>query len=169
MNAWAVGLAVAATVAAASSAWACVPQPIIASIQPRSSGAAGSEVTVLGENFDPGVVELRWNGADGTLLGKAAGPAFAQAVTIPPAEDGLYVIIALTRDRGGGVSGTARASFAVTGGAPAASAASRAADPRPAPSNVTTAPVLLAGAVVGASAVWVASRLRRRSSVAAQG
>jgi len=53
-------LAVAASLSPAAAAWACVPQPTITSIEPRASGPAGAQVTVVGNNFDPAPVEIRW-------------------------------------------------------------------------------------------------------------
>lgn len=102
--------------ASTTGGWACVPQPIITSVQPQASGAPGIRVTVVGENFEPVPVEIRWNATDGPLLGKATGPTFSVAVQIPEGEPGLYTLIALSRQTSGGVIGTARAAFQVTAG-----------------------------------------------------
>ena len=99
---------------AGAPAWACVPQPFIV-VQPQASGASGTEVEVVGTNFDPGPAEIRWNGLDGALLAKAEGPSFAATITVPDDAEGLYTLIALSRGAQGEVIGTARAAFAVTG------------------------------------------------------
>lgn len=108
--------AVAAGSVAGATAWACVPQPIITSLQPRASGVPGDRVTVVGENFEPAPVEIRWNATDGPLIEKASGPTFSVAVRIPDGEPGLYTLIALSRQTSGAVIGTARAAFQVTAG-----------------------------------------------------
>lgn len=100
-------------VAAASVAWACVVQPII-SIAHRSSGPAGSSVTLVGQSFN-GPVELRWNAFAGPKLATANGPSFYTPIVIPHVSAGLYTIIALGRAADGSVNSTARAEFLVTG------------------------------------------------------
>jgi hypothetical protein len=96
----------------AGVAWACVPQPLI-SLQPRSSGTAGSEVTVDALALDPAPVEVRWNGLDGQLLATASGPQFSVPVTIPQVPEGLYTIVVFARDRSGAVGSSGRAAFLV--------------------------------------------------------
>lgn len=108
--------------AGATAGWACVPQPIITSVQPRASGAPDDRVTVVGENFEPVPVEIRWNATDGPLLEKATGPTFSVAVRIPNGDPGLYTLIALSRQTSGAVIGTARAAFQVTVGSNGATA-----------------------------------------------
>lgn len=108
---------VVATVGVAAVAWACVPQPYLV-VQPRASGAVGDEVEVVGENFDPGPVEVRWNALDGELLGKAAGPSFAAKVIVPEDEAGLYSLLAISRGPQGQVVGIARVAFSLTGAEP---------------------------------------------------
>lgn len=98
----------------ASGAWACVPQPIIF-VQPRASGPPGSQVTVDGQNFESSRAEIRWNAFDGPLLAAATGPNFSASITIPPAPDGLYTLIALIREASGGIGGVTRAAFQVVG------------------------------------------------------
>lgn len=166
-----VGVAVAAVLAALAAlapAWACVPQPTITSVQPRASGPAGAEVTVAGENFEDGPVELRWNEVQGPLLGESDGPAFSIPVTVPDDPEGLYVLIALSRQAGGGVGATARTSFLV--GEPAAPSATTqpAKDSEPAPPAQTgwpATPVLAGVALVvfagGGLAGWGCARGRR--------
>lgn len=97
----------------AAAAWACVPQPLI-SIQPQSSGPAGSQVTVDGVSLGPGPVEIRWNRLDGPTLAKSSGPNFSQPVTIPEAPEGLYTIIVIQREPGGAIAGSGRAAFQVS-------------------------------------------------------
>ena len=153
-------------VGAGASAWACVPQPMIASVQPRSSAAPGEQVTVVGENFPGSPVEIRWNGLQGPLLGTGNGPSFSIAVTVPDEVPGLYLLTALSRQPGGQVGDTARASFQVQGAAGEAAAAP-AAQPSPPAAEPGRTGVLVGGAVgvfaAGALAVLLFTRLRRPS------
>lgn len=113
-----IALAMASAAIAVSSAgaiWACVPQPRLVSVQPRSSGPPGSQVTVEGLGFDPGRAEVRWNSSDGLLLATAMGPDFSQPVTIPDHPEGLYHLIVLSREPGGAIGSAAAAAFAITG------------------------------------------------------
>jgi hypothetical protein len=96
----------------ASTAWACVPQPLI-TLSPQASGPAGSRVTVDGLAIE-GTVEIRWDAVDGPLLGKAMGPTFSAEVTIPEASEGLHAIIVAERRPDGGLGSTGRASYEVT-------------------------------------------------------
>lgn len=97
------------------AAWACIPQANLVTLAPRSSGPAGAMVTVEGLGLDPGPAEIRWNAADGPLLGKGEGPSLSVPVTIPEAEEGLYIVVVVSRQPGGGIGNTARAAFQVTG------------------------------------------------------
>jgi len=108
------GLVGAAATATGSVAWGCVPQPYIV-VQPRASGPAGAQVEVIGDNFEGGAVEIRWNRLDGDLLGKANGPTFSVTVTIPDQTEGLYSLLAISRGAQGEVGSIARAAFSVTG------------------------------------------------------
>ncbi len=96
----------------ASTAWACVPQPLI-TLSPQASGPRGSRVTVDGLAIE-GPVEIRWDAVDGPLLGKAMGPTFSAEVTIPEASEGLHAIIVAERRPDGGLGSTGRASYEVT-------------------------------------------------------
>ena len=119
----AIGLVVA-TLAWAAAAWACFPLPLV-TVAPQASGAAGDQVTVNGVDLGAGAIEVRWNALDGTLLGRGSGPNFSIPVTIPDAPDGVYVIVALTREANGSVGVKAAAEFqvgsAAAGGAPLSS------------------------------------------------
>lgn len=105
----------ATVLVAAGSAWACVPQARLLSLQPASFGAAGTQVRVNGLGFDEGPAEVRWNSPDGPQLATANGPNFSVQVTIPASPPGLYSIIALSRLPGGGVGNAGSAAFQVTG------------------------------------------------------
>lgn len=122
----------------AGLAYACVPQPRLVTVAPRSSGPAGGQVTVDGIGFDPppSRVEIRWNSADGALLGTADQGDFSVPVTIPAAEPGLYGILVISRGADGVLGNTGRATFQVTG------------EPLPpgAPVATTTPPVTFAAA-----------------------
>ncbi len=151
-------------VVAGASAWACVPQPMIASVQPRSSAAPGAQVTVVGENFSGSPVEIRWNGLQGPLLGTGNGPSFAVPVTVPDEAPGLYLLTALSRQPGGQVGDVARTSFQVQGAAGEAATAP-AAQPAPPAAEPSRAGVLVGGAVgvfaAGALVMLLYTRLRR--------
>lgn len=99
----------------ASLASACVPQPNLVVVQPRSSGPPGSEVIVEGVGLDPGPAEVRWNGAGGPLLAEASGPSFSVPVKIPEALPGLYTVVVVSRETGGGIGNTGTVAFQVTG------------------------------------------------------
>ncbi|HSH60049.1 MAG TPA: hypothetical protein VK988_10490, partial [Acidimicrobiales bacterium] len=158
-----------------ASAWACVPQPAVL-VQPRSSGAAGTEVTVIGRGFGDSRAEIRWNAFDGELLGALPGPDFTTDVTIPQAPTGLYTLVVIVRGPDGAVANTVRAPFEVVeAGSPATSAAglpdSPATGPSPAPARAssgraTAALVLALLAIALASAALLLGSLRQRTSTA---
>lgn len=107
----------AAVLMAASFAWACQPQPYIA-LSP-DSGPSGTTVSVTGQNFQEGSVELRWNSANGHLLGTTSGPQFVTEVTIPESGDGTYVVMAVQYQENGDFRGQpGRAPFTVASEAP---------------------------------------------------
>jgi hypothetical protein len=108
-------------VAGTSLAWACVPQANLVTLQPNASGASGVEVTVEGVGLDPGPAEVRWNSADGLLLAQGEGPNLTVPITIPEASPGLYSVVVVSRQAGGGIGNTSTAAFEVTrpGEAPA--------------------------------------------------
>lgn len=115
----------------AGSAWACVPQARLVTLEPGSSGPVGSEVTVEGLAFDPGTVEIRWDASDGPVLGRANGPSFSAKVTIPEATEGLHAIVVLGRSPDGSIGNAATAAFQVApagGEGPAAAPAAAPAD-----------------------------------------
>lgn len=103
-------------VAAAALAWACVPQPRLITIDPSPFGPPGTKVTINALGFDPGRAEIRWNSADGDLLGSAEGPDFSLAVSVPRVADGLYHVIVLARLPSGGIGNTAAVAFQVRSG-----------------------------------------------------
>lgn len=113
----AVLAAISLMLIAGSASYACVPQPFVV-IHPQSSGAVGSQVTVNGQLFENGRVEIRWNATDGPLLATAQSTDFAMPVTVPSAPPGLYTLIAVSRGANGVLGSVARAEFQVTGPAP---------------------------------------------------
>ncbi len=110
---WLACIALAGLIVAASSSWACVPQPLL-SILPRSSGEPGSQVTLQGIHFS-GRVEVRWNTVDGPLLATATQSPFSVTATIPQSSPpGLYALVAFERDPAGGIVGVTRSAFEIT-------------------------------------------------------
>lgn len=158
---------------AASLASACVPQPNLVVVQPRSSGPSGTEVTVEGVGLDPSPTEIRWNSAEGPLLGEAVGPSFSVPVTIPEASPGLYTVVVVSRQSGGGIGNTGTAAFQVIepGTGPGlvppppedAGAAPTTPPPTATPSASAGRTVLAfaAGAALATLGVWVARRRRQ--------
>lgn len=132
-----------------SAAWACIPQPRLVVVAPQASGPAGSQVSVQGIGFDspPARTEVRWNTADGPVLGRAETADFTMTVTVPQAEPGSYGVLVLSRGADGVLGNTGRATFEVTSG-DAASPPSRAMAPPPSSPGPTFAP---APAVAAAS------------------
>lgn len=95
-------------------AFACVPQANLVTLQPDSSGPAGSEVTLNAVNVDPGPAEVRWNGADGQLLAEGEGPNFSVPVKIPEVATGLYTVVVISRQPNGAIGNSATVPFQVT-------------------------------------------------------
>lgn len=144
--------------AVATWAMACVPQPAIV-VQPRAYGPAGARVEVVGENFAPTAVEIRWNGVDAEMLAEATGPSFTTEIRVPHHPDGLYTLLAVVRGRQGEVLDTARTPFlvrpsGVTGRAPPEERT------KPSPASATSPYAMLVGA--GGAAVAAASIAGRR-------
>lgn len=109
--------AVGATVMAfAGAAWACTPHAYVGSIDPEA-GPAGSRVTMTANDFNPGPVEIRWNGTNGPQLATANGPSFAVSFTIPSVDPGSYTVLAVQRS-GDTILGKAPVAFEVTPSAP---------------------------------------------------
>ncbi len=97
----------------ASVAWACVPQARLVTLQPSSSGPPGADVTVEVVGFDPGPAEVRWNSFNGVLLATGDGPNFSVSVTVPQAGDGLYSVVVIARQPGGGIGNASSTPFQV--------------------------------------------------------
>lgn len=97
---------------ATMSSWACVPQPLLV-LLPNSTVPPGGDVIVSGQYFLATQVEVRWNSVDGSLLGVAGGPIFSSQVRIPDVADGLYTVVAFSRDPTAGVGAIARAEVEV--------------------------------------------------------
>lgn len=159
---------------AGGGAWACVPQARLVSLEPRSSGAAGSEVTVKAVAFDPGPAEVRWNASDGPRLATAVGPDFSVAITIPDAEEGLHAVVVLSRAPNGALGNASSAPFQVTGsggsqstgGIAAPSGGSSVAEPASGPSWLLLAVIAgtAAGALLALGCLLGVSWTRRRST-----
>lgn len=98
----------------AGTGYACVPQPFI-TIRPLASAVAGAQVTVDGQLFDSGTrIEIRWNAADGAVLGTAQSADFSVPVTVPQGPPGLYTVLAVSRSPSGVQGSVARAALQVT-------------------------------------------------------
>ena len=146
----------ATVVLAGSAAWACSPARGAAISSQPQSGLAGTQVSISGAEFSAAsagksLVEIRWNGVDGTLLAQVAGPDFTQTITIPNVASNVYTINAIQRDLEGNVTANAATAFAVTTpGAPAASSPTASGPAAPAPA--ATAPAATAPAATPAPA-----------------
>lgn len=154
----------------AGSAWACLPQANLVVVRPQSSGPAGSTVTIEAIDLDPGRSEVRWNTAEGELLGASNGPNFSMGVTIPPkAGEGLYSIIVLSRAPDGALGNTRTTSFLVTdptrnrGTGRAQSQGAVDARPTKSSDGSTLLMVGVAMAVVGAGGGLLLGRRRKRA------
>lgn len=124
---------------AAAVAWACTAQ-LPMSVKPGAA-APGTPVTVSGESAR-GPVELRWNGVDGPLVGRAAdGSAFALGFKVPDVAPGVYTLVALARSSDGTVASKGTASFEVT----TASSVAGVSQPVAAPSAQTASADLWSG------------------------
>lgn len=86
-------------------AWACTPNAVVTPLTPQS-GHAGTSVTVTGDTFSNGVVDVHWGSATGHLLGSTTGPNFSVTVRIPDARPGIYAVVAVDRQ-----TQTARSAF----------------------------------------------------------
>lgn len=148
------GLAALLVAVGGSGAWACIPQARLVSIEPRSSGASGTEVTVKAVAFDVGPAEVRWNASDGPRLATAVGPDFSVPVIIPAADEGLHTIVVLSRAPNGSLGNAGSAAFQVTRpGGPAASGPDLARVPTLAAESSPSGPSwLLLGVVVAVAA-----------------
>lgn len=93
--------------------WACAPQPFV-TLQPGASGPPGTAITIAGRNFGSGIVEVRWNAFDGSLLASTQGPEFTASASIPQAADGLYNLIIFRRDVDNSAGLSISAPFQVT-------------------------------------------------------
>ena len=83
----------AALVATASVAWACVPQGYL-SLTP-DTGPAGSTVTAKTSGFPDGTtIEIRWESKTGTVLKSGPGPGFTVPIRIPSAAPGIHYVSA---------------------------------------------------------------------------
>ncbi len=113
-------LACAASVlASAAIAWACVPASYLW-MEP-AFGTPGKAVTVHGEQFEGGSVEVRWGSETGPLLATAPSANFTATIEIPSAADGVYTVLALTRNADGSIREWARTPFEVTSSSSAGS------------------------------------------------
>lgn len=157
-----------------SAAWACVPQPRLVVITPQASGPAGSQVTVQGIGFDPAPsrTEIRWNTAEGAVLGRAESADFSVTVTVPEAAPGSYGVLVLSRGADGVLGNTARASFEVRSDDAASPAPVTAPPSSPGPtfapaptvitrdSGTTGLTLVLAGVAVLAVGVFIGTLVR---------
>lgn len=103
----------------ASLAWACTRQSSL-TITP-GFGKAGSQAQVAGKGFVPGEpVEIRWNSTGGPVIGRAVGPNFTVAVTIPAnATDGVYYVVATAPGTRGQIAFQVRSTSSAQSGDPA--------------------------------------------------
>lgn len=97
----------------AALAWACVPASYLWA--ESAFGPPGGTITVNGKQFEGGSVEIRWGSESGPVLAVAPDADFATTVEVPnPAEDGVYMLLALTRNQDGSIREWNRTPFEVT-------------------------------------------------------
>jgi len=107
IKAWVLGagMLLAAT---AQFAWACTAQPTI------TLGAASitrGPLEVTAKSSTSGPVEIRWNSADGQVLGKSSTGLFSGTVQIPAdASPGYYYVVALFKQDATGAAITGKIS-----------------------------------------------------------
>jgi len=93
---------IAVGLTSASLAWACTPLADVAA--DRTTGPAGTAVTLTGKDFAAGNrVEIRWNSARGALLAEVAPDGqggFQATVRVPRAPEDTYTIVALSKEGG---------------------------------------------------------------------
>lgn len=94
----------AAVLGGAGLAWACTAQSRITTMDPES-GDTGTMVTLSGEGFQSGPVEIRWDSQTGPVIGMAdarpgrvegaVGASFTTSVSIPDAAPGQHLLVAV--------------------------------------------------------------------------
>ena len=118
-------LAAAATVALIVNfavVFACTANATIGGVNP-SVGPAGARVTVSGQSFAQGPVEVRWGTDAGPLLARTTGPDFAVGITVPNATPGWYYVV-VTSFYNGSIAGRRSAVYQVTAPVPTAAPSS---------------------------------------------
>ncbi|MGI8425933.1 MAG: hypothetical protein ACR2FO_03380 [Actinomycetota bacterium] len=95
-----------AILAGSAAAWACTPQYTIFPLS-LQAGAPGSQVVVTGQADAKRAVEVRWDSAEGPVLGSASAAGedqefrYSVPVTIPEASPGVhYLMVLAKRDPG---------------------------------------------------------------------
>lgn len=101
-------------VLASGLAWACTEAAGIS--LGANGGPAGLPVSITGTAFAPEPVEIRWNSAEGPILGTAQGPDFTVEITPPSGtRSDVYYVVAVQNSSQGNFKATE--TFSVTGAA----------------------------------------------------
>ena len=134
----AAAIAVATLIANYAVVFACSWNATLGGVNPNSA-PPGARVTVSGNAFAAGPVDVRWGTDTGPVLAHTAGPDFAVDMTVPGAAPAWYYIIVTGYNPDGSVAARRSATFHVT--APVVTATpSSAPTPSPLPSTLPTAP-----------------------------
>lgn len=162
-------VAVSAVLGATSVAWACTAQ-LGTEVKPGMAGV-GAAFTVEGDGA-PGPVEIRWDGADGQVLGIVPdGTAYAAAVRVPETSPGVHTVVAVSREADGTVTSSGKAAIEVLapGGARALSPASLYTSSQPAAANGSQMAIgagLLGAGLVALFGGFAVVEVRRRKALA---
>lgn len=149
---------VATVVVVAGLAWACTNFIQVGAVAP---GSLSSTVLVEGRGAAAGAaVEVRWNGVEGPVIGRApadAEGAFKVEATIPDLPSGLYTLVVAD-----GVNPVGRAAYEIGNASLSADALLASASSAPIDSARVGLTVLALGLVALASGTAVAAVSRRR-------
>lgn len=99
MKRWLVLILASTAITLVAGAAPAFAEPTVGLLPP--GGAPGTSVILSGRGFDPGRIEVRWDGSDGIHLATAEGPDFVTRVVIPPTSPGPHTLVVFTRDSDG--------------------------------------------------------------------
>lgn len=94
------------TVGVTALAWACTPNADVYVTGSGGSGFAYPGTSMMAEvrAYEAGAaVTVHWNGANGPVVARGTGPAFAATFPVPNVADGVYTVVSKGLDSGGTV------------------------------------------------------------------